>query len=116
MATINQVCLVGRLTKDPFNNSTENITIAGFILACENGDKDKTTSFIPCKVFGASASNVLKYCKKGSLVGVSGKLKQSVFTDKNGNEKNIIEVIASTVTFISTPKEKPSESEEENPW
>lgn len=102
---INRVVLVGRLTRDPeLRNTNSNNPVCTFTLAVDNrqrGEDGKTTaSFITCVVFSQQADNVSKYVRKGSLVGVEGRLNQRSYERKDGTKANVIEVICDSVQFL----------------
>lgn len=102
---VNRVVLVGRLTRDPELRRTANeVAVATFTLAVDNrtrgADGQRTASFIPCTVFGAAADNTAKYTRKGSLVGVDGRLNQRVYERKDGTKANYIDVICDSVQFL----------------
>ena len=123
---INRVVLVGRLTRDPELRRTTNETaVASFTIAVDNWmkgpDGQKTASFIPCTVWGASADNTAKYTRKGSLVGVEGRLNQRNYDRRDGTKATVLEVICDSVQFLEpkgevrqdapgyTPDEQPAE-------
>ena len=102
---INRVVLVGRLTRDPELRRTTNETaVASFTLAIDNRTKgpdgQKTASFIPCTVWGAAADNTAKYTRKGSLVGVEGRLNQRSYDRRDGTKATILEVVCDSVQFL----------------
>ena len=101
---INRVVLVGRLTRDPELRKTINSAVASFTIAVDNRLKgpngEKTTSFIPCVAWNQQAENTVKYVRKGSLVGVEGRLSQRTYDSKDGTKKQIIEVICDSVQFL----------------
>ena len=102
---INRVVLVGRLSKDPeLRKTPNNASVTSFTVAVDNRVKDangnKSTSFIPCVVWNAVADNVYKYTKKGSLVGVEGRINQRTYKRADGTTAQVIEVIADTVQFL----------------
>jgi single-strand DNA-binding protein len=104
---INRVVLVGRLTRDPELRRTANDTpVASFTLAVDNRGKpqdgQKTASFIPCVVWNAQADNVAKFVRKGSLVGIEGRLNQRSYDRKDGTKAQVIEVICDSVQFLET--------------
>ncbi|NCA97137.1 MAG: single-stranded DNA-binding protein [Bacteroidia bacterium] len=121
---INRVVLVGRLTRDPELRRTTNETaVASFTIAVDNRmkgpDGQKTASFIPCTVWGASADNTAKYTRKGSLVGVEGRLNQRTFDRRDGTKATILEVVCDSVQFLE-PKgearpEEPGFTPDEHP-
>ena len=102
---INRVVLVGRLTADPELRKTNSGTsVASFTIAVDNAMKNsdgtRGTCFLNCSVFNAQADNVAKFTRKGSLVGVEGRLNQRKFTTKDGRNASVIEVVVDTVKFL----------------
>ena len=101
---INRVVLVGRLTRDPELRKTINSAVASFTIAVDNRLKgpngEKTTSFIPCVAWNQQAENTVKFVRKGSLVGVEGRLNQRTYDSKDGTKKQIIEVVCDSVQFL----------------
>ena len=78
---INRVVIVGRLTRNPeLRKTTNNISVASFTVAVDNrmkaADGSKTTSFINCVAWNGLADTLVKFTKKGSLIGVDGRLSQ----------------------------------------
>lgn len=106
---VNRIVLVGRLTRDPELRRTTNETpVASFTLAVDDRVKDangqKSTTFITVTVWNNQADNVAKYCRKGSLVGVDGRIRQRTFERRDGTKASVIEVIADNVSFLE-PKD-----------
>lgn len=102
---INRVILVGRLTRDPELRRTSNETpVASFTLAVDDRTRDadgnSTTSFIGVTVWNNQADNVAKFCRKGALVGVDGRLRQRSFERRDGSKGSVIEVVADSVQFL----------------
>lgn len=101
---INRVVLVGRMVRDPELKATPSgSSVVNFTLAIDNrrgSNGEKTTSFIPCVVWGASAENTKKYTHKGSLVGVEGRLNQRTYDSKDGRKVTVIEVFCDSVQFL----------------
>ena len=111
---INRVVLVGRLTKDPELRRTSNDTpVTSFRLAVNrqftNRQGDREADFIQCVVWRRQAENVAKYVKKGSLVGVEGRIQTRSFDDQNGNRRFVVEVVADSVQFLDTKNTAPSD-------
>jgi single-strand DNA-binding protein len=108
---INRVVLVGRLTRDPELRRTGNGTaVASFTVAVDNRTKDtngnRTTSFIPCTVWGQSAENVSRFTRKGSLVGIEGRLNQRSYETKDNRKVTVVEVICDSVQFLERKPEE----------
>ncbi|MCQ2786981.1 MAG: single-stranded DNA-binding protein [Bacilli bacterium] len=102
---VNRVVLVGRLTRDPeLRKTNSDKPVASFTLAVDNRNKgadgQKTASFIPVTVWNDQATNVCKYVRKGSLVGVDGRLLQRSFEKKDGTKASVLEVVADSVQFL----------------
>jgi len=107
---INKVILIGRLTKDPeLRKSNSDVSFASFDLAVDNAVKEsdgtRGTCFITCKVFGVTAENLVKYCRKGSKVAIDGSLNQRRYEAKDGSNRTVIEVIVDSVDFLEPKKE-----------
>lgn len=104
MAAINRVVLVGRIVRDPeLRKTSSGTSVTSFTVAVDNivkNGSEKTTSFIPCTCWSKTAENVAKYCTKGALVGVDGRVSQRSFEDKNGQKRSIVEIIAENVQFL----------------
>lgn len=106
---INKVVLVGRLSKDPeLRKTANNTSVANFTIAVDNRQKSadgkKTTSFIPCVCWNAVADNLVKYTKKGSLIGVEGRITQRTYKRTDGGTAQVVEILAETVSFLG-PKQ-----------
>ncbi len=102
---INRIVLVGRLTKDPeLRKSNSGNNVCSFTIAVDDRGKDqdgnKTTSFIPVVCFGKTADSTFNFTKKGSLVGVEGRLVQRKFTRNDGTNGSTFEVNADSVQFL----------------
>ena len=103
---MNNVVLVGRLTKDPELRTTPNgiatcnITVAINGIPSQNGDRN--TDFINVVVGRRQAENVSKYCSKGSLVGINGKIHTRSYEASDGNKRFITEIVADNVTFLGS--------------
>lgn len=101
---INRVVIVGRLVRDPeLRKTASDKSVVAFTVALDNLAKvngEKTTSFIPCTAWNNTAENVAKFMKKGSLIGVDGRLNQRSYTASDGRKVSVVEVIADSVQFL----------------
>lgn len=102
---VNSVVLCGRLVNDPELRTTGNGTsVASFRLAVDdsrrgpNGEKD--TVFINVSVFGKSADNLVKFTRKGHMLGVIGRLTQRKYVNRQNVEVVTTEVVADRVEFM----------------
>lgn len=102
---LNQVVLVGRLTKNPevktldSGKKVSNVTLA-IPRTFKNNNGVYDTDFIKCTLWDNMALNTKEYCKQGSILGVKGRLETTVKDDKFYSD-----VIAEKVTFLSGSKE-----------
>ena len=105
---LNQIILVGRLVRDiTVNKSSTGTKVATISLAIprsfKNMDGTYDTDFIDCVAFENIAANTAEYCNKGAIIGVKGRI-QSRTTNEEGNNKNVIDIIAEKVTFLTSKK------------
>lgn len=111
--TVNQVILIGNLTKDPEYRVTtgQNQTaICNFSIAVNDGYGERQqTSYIPIVVFGKSADNCNRYLRKGSKIAVHGRIQTRSYTNRNNQKVYVTEVVASNVEFL-TPKNEASQN------
>jgi single-strand DNA-binding protein len=103
---INNVTLVGRLTKDPNVRQTQsNVTVAQFTLAVDrnftNAQGEREADFLNIVVFRKQAEQVGKYLAKGRLCGVEGRA-QSRKYEKDGQMVFVTEIVANSVQFLDS--------------
>ena len=106
---INRVVLVGRLTRDPeLRRTGSGNSVCSFTVAVDNRSKNpdgtRGTSFIPCVVFQQSADNMVRFLRKGALVGIEGRLNQRSYQRQDGTTARVIEVLCDSVQFLE-PKQ-----------
>ena len=104
---INNVVLVGRLTKDPDLRYTSSGTaVATFTLAVnrnfssQNGEKE--TDFINCVIWRKSAEILANYAKKGSLIGVTGRIQTRNYENQQGQRVYVTEVVAENFQLLES--------------
>ncbi|MDR2163533.1 MAG: single-stranded DNA-binding protein [Clostridiales Family XIII bacterium] len=102
---MNNINLIGRLTKDPdMKKTNEGRTICTFTLAVDDVyAKDKRADFIKVAVFGGQGDLCEKYLRKGFLTGVSGRIRTDQYTDAEGIKRYPVEVTADRVQFLQWP-------------
>lgn len=104
---INRVILVGRMTRDPeLRRTAQGDAVTSFTLAVNRNftgrDGQSQTDFISCVVWRKPAENVERYCSKGSLVGVEGRLQTRNYDNAQGQRVYVTEVICDSVQFLET--------------
>ena len=107
---LNNVVLVGRLTKDPDiiedeKGSKRTYVILAVPRSYKNIDGVYDTDFIKCILWNLTAEHTCEYCHKGDVVGIKGRIETSSYI-KDDETKYVTEVIAEKVTFLSSNKPK----------
>lgn len=110
---MNNVVLIGRLTKDPELRYIPNsgTPVSTFTLAIDKGlSREKkqemesrnqpTADFINIVVWGKTAENCANYLNKGKLVGVQGRIQSGSYEAKDGTKRYTTDVVANTVEFL----------------
>jgi single-strand DNA-binding protein len=102
---INQVILVGRLTKDPeLRYTPDGQAVANVTLAVSRNFKSHAgeieADFVNCTLWRKTAENTANYCKKGSIVGVSGRIQTRNYANNEGQRVFVTEVLADSVKFM----------------
>jgi single-strand DNA-binding protein len=102
MFFMNNVVLIGRLTRDPeVRYIPESETaVATFTLAIDRPGKDKKTDFPRITVFGKQAENCERFLTKGRLVGIQGRLQTGSYKNKEGATVYTTDVVADRVEFL----------------
>ena len=102
---MNKVFLIGRLTRDPeLRRTGSGKAVTSFNLAVERNFKsdDQEADFINCVCWGKIAENTERYCSKGSMVSVDGRIQTRNYDNSQGQKVYVTEVIADSVQFINT--------------
>ena len=105
--SINQVILLGRLTRDPEQRTTSTgKTIASFSLAVDRGGDSDAADFFNVTAWEKLGELVMQYLAKGRRVLVQGRLRQDSWDDKEtGKKRSRVEVTATDVTFLDGPSD-----------
>ena len=104
---INRVVLTGNLTRDPeLRNTPSGTSVCSLRLAVNTRRKDAQGQWIDkpnyfdITVWGAQGENCAQYLAKGRPVAVDGRLEWREFTDKDGNNRQAIDIVADSVQFL----------------
>lgn len=102
---INNVALVGRLTRDPeLRYTPSNIAITTFTLAVnrnfKNQDGNREADFINCMIWRQQAENFANWCKKGNQVGITGRIQTRSYDNQQGQRVYVTEVVADTFQLL----------------
>lgn len=109
---MNQVILMGRLTKDPnvtYTNGENQMCVARFSLAVNRRYKkegeEQTADFINCVSFGKTAEFIEKFTHKGTKLIVSGRIQTGSYTNKDNQKVYTTDVVVESCEFAESKKE-----------
>ena len=107
---LNNVSLVGRLTKDAELRYTKNNqAVATFTLAVnrnfksQNGERE--ADFINCVIWRQQAENLANWCKKGALIGITGRIQTRSYENRQGQRVYVTEVVADNFQLLEFNKQ-----------
>lgn len=107
---MNNVTLVGRLTKDPdVRYTNEQMCVARFTVAVNRIKKDEA-DFISCVSFGKTAEFIEKYFIKGSQIGIVGHIQTGSYEKNDGSKVYTTDVIIDRAEFVGSKGEKAESS------
>ena len=108
MSDINSISISGRLGANcelrytSSNNPVANLRVASGRVFSSNGDKQEETTWVRVTVWGKLAEACYKHLGKGSRVGLTGRLQQVKYTDKDQTAHTYLQVVANEVSFLET--------------
>ncbi len=111
---MNNVMLVGRLTKEPEIQEGESGKKRTFMTLAVNRSYKNTEGiyecdFIPCLLWDGLAQNLTDYCKKGDVVGVRGRIQQDQVEKEDGTKESKLVIVVEKLTFLSSKKDETTE-------
>lgn len=110
---MNSVNLIGRIATDLELKEAGFGKFVNFSLAINKGKENAT--FIPISAFNKVAENLVQWQKKGGLISISGYLNNNSYTDKEGNKRSSMNVVASVIEYLGgTNKEEKVEFSKSN--
>lgn len=102
---INTVVIMGRMVRDPELRQLDNGTsVTSFSVAVDRNYVDKTTNerqadFLNVVAWRQTADFVCKYFHQGDMIALEGSLQSRKYTDKDGNNRTAIEIVANNISF-----------------
>lgn len=113
---MNNVSLLGRLTKDPELKYTNNGTaVATFTLAIDrpytNAQGEKKTDFIQCVMWRKPAEVFVNHHRKGDQAAIVGSIQTRNYENNQGQRVYVTEVVADSFTFIGSKKDNGQQSQ-----
>ena len=116
---INMVALMGRLTYEPELRTTPTgVSVLRFQVACDRSyqkaGEERKADFIDCVAWRQTAEFISRYFHKGSIIAVEGTIQTGNYTDKNGNNRKQVEVLANNVSFCGSKAESGTGNQSNN--
>ena len=115
---LNNVSLVGRLTKDvDLRYTPSNVAVATFTLAVnrtfknENGERE--ADFINCVMWRQQAENLANWAKKGALIGVTGRIQTRSYDNQQGQRVYVTEVVAETFQLLESKGQQGNQGQQQ---
>lgn len=110
---INNVVLVGRMTRDAELRMTQsNTAVASFTLAVnrpfKNQNGEREADFINCVIWRQAAENLANWCKKGALVGITGNIQTRNYENQQGQRVYVTEVVADNFQLLESRSQQQS--------
>lgn len=103
---MNNVILIGRLTKDPETTQTQSgHTVVRFSLAVDRRGRDAGADFPTCVAFDKTAELIGKYCRKGDRLGVIGRIQTGSY-EKDGRKVYTTDVIVHEIELMGGKREE----------
>jgi single-strand DNA-binding protein len=107
---VNRVVLIGRLTRDPeLRTTTTGKNVCDFSIAVQKRVKPQDGSpdadFFRVNAWGNQAEYVTNYLTKGRLVAVEGRLQSRKYTTSDGQNREVVEVVADSVQGLDRPRD-----------
>ena len=115
---INRVLLVGRITRDPeLRKTNTGLSTVSFTLACNrrfsNNQGGQDADFINCVAWRHSADFMNNYVKKGSLLGIEGRIQTRNYKDQTDKTVYVTEVVCDSVQILESKKDTQSTKQED---
>ena len=107
---LNNVCLVGRMTKDAeLRYTPNNQAVATFTLAVnrqfKNQNGEREADFINCVIWRQQAENLANWAKKGALIGITGRIQTRNYENQQGQRVYVTEVVADNFQLLEFNKQ-----------
>lgn len=115
---INNVVLVGRLTKDVEVKKTQSgLSVASFTVACDRrlsqeqkNNNEQSADFISCVAWRGSADFLGQYSHKGDTVGIEGRIQTRTY-DRDGQKVYVTEIVANSVSILHSTQPRQAQAQ-----
>lgn len=115
--SMNQVCLMGRLVRDPeIHQVGKDAAVCNFTIAVDrnftNADGDRDADFVGAVAWRGTAEFLSKWFHKGDPLALTGRIQTRSYEDDDGNTHCITEVVADQLFFCGSRKTVEGKTEE----
>lgn len=100
---MNKSILIGRLTTEPEIKEIGENKVVNISIAVNKGNNE--ADFFPLVIWNITAENLVKYCHKGDMIAVEGRLQNRSYDTENGFKRYVTEVLVNNITYLSGKKE-----------
>ncbi|NRG68925.1 single-stranded DNA-binding protein [Streptococcus suis] len=102
---INNVVLIGRLTRDvELRYTPNNVAVGAFTLAVNRNFKntagDRDADFVNCVIWNKQAENLANWTKKGHLIAITGRIQTRSYDNQQGQRVYVTEVVAESFQVL----------------
>ena len=109
---MNNVVLIGRLTKDPeLKYSQAGKAYCRFSLAVQREFNREEADFINCVAWGKTAETIAEWLGKGRRIALQGRIQTGNYENKNGDKVSTFEVVADRFEFVDSAKSETSKNQ-----
>lgn len=119
--SLNQVVLMGRLTRDPELKSTQSgVNVTNFTLAVDRSyakaGTERETDFLDCVAWRGTAEFVSRHFKKGMQVAVSGRIQTRKWKDQQDQRRVSVEIVVDEAFFADSKRDTAVDRTEPRGW
>ncbi len=104
--SLNKTILIGRITKDlELKRTQSGISVLSFALAVNRRTQkqgQQETDFINCVAWNKTAELMERYLRKGSLIGIEGRIQTRSYDNQQGQKVYVTEVVIESVEFLES--------------
>lgn len=104
---MNQVNLIGNLTRDPeLTETASGVALCRFSIAVDrnykSSDGERKTDYFNCVAWRGLAETVARWMKKGNKIRVTGSIETNTYDDSKGVKRTGVDIVAKDVEFLTT--------------
>lgn len=121
MASVNSCTFIGNIGKIDTRFLSSGDAVTNFSLACseswkdKNGEKIERTEWVSCVAYKKLAEIMEKYCQKGMQIYIHGRQETKKYTDKNGVEKYLTQIIVNDMKMLGKAQNDSQQKQQSKP-